>query len=246
VGFPDEPYRYVQPPSGQGSTAPPSTVHGQLHMVGGLNPKEADFASAESGPQIELYFPAKSVNSDAASGSSVVEVGLTPIPLVQPPVGDVDSDVYRVEMTTRGASVTPSHGATIQILLRASDPNLAAPVMNYRPTSGDPWRGLHTLRPGQDVFGSAFAGPGEYLLDQPRSAPGGSSVGPQGPAGGRSPVVLLGVGVLVVVVLLLGVRLRARSRTRGPPPPREPSTSTSVTAESGCCSRASLLRWCCG
>lgn len=206
VGFPDEPYRYVQaPPPGQPSTAPPSTARGQLHMADGVNTKDADFASAESGPQVEVFFPAKSLKS-AASAPSVVDVSLTPVPLVQPPVGDVDSNVYRVELSTGGASVTPSGEAAIQIALRASNPNLAAPVMNYRPKSGEPWQGLRTSRPGFDVFGSAFTGPGEYLLAQPPTAPPASS-------GGRSPVVLLGVGVLIIVVLLLGVRLRSRSRT---------------------------------
>lgn len=212
VGFPDEPYRYLQPPAGAPKTAPPASVHATLTFTGGLSADEKDFASSEVGPQVDLFVAVKSLVVNGPIKKGRISVVLAATPLVGPPTdGAPNSNDYRAEMTAPGGAVAVSVSSPLQpfLTLRSASTIPETPEMNYRATPTDPWRELDTARDGQDIYRSKFLGPGEYLLVQPAAAAGGTPRTESGPHTGL--FVALGLAGLILLGLIV-VRLRARPK----------------------------------
>jgi hypothetical protein len=93
------------------------------------------------------------------------------------------------------------------VTLRAVTAGPRTPVMEYRPSPNAGWTTLSTRQSGQDTFGAAGPGPGQYLLVQPHAAAERSA---QGHSSGKALLLTL-AGVLVLVALaMVGVRTMSR------------------------------------
>jgi hypothetical protein len=215
-GFPDEPYRYVNPPAGAKTTAAPTTAQQTLQVRNGLS--TAGFInSGERGPQISIYVPPTGLQP--APGATTITVTATPLapsaPL--PTDGKIVGNVYKFTATsTEGPAkiVGNTNNSTPVIQMRAPS-SQPLPVFEYLTPRG--WKNTHTfkvdgkavntLRVGQDIFQTFAPQLGDYALvalnKQPSSGGGG---------GGLNWALLgPGIGILAAVALIAPIRF-ARSR----------------------------------
>lgn len=210
IGFPDEPYRFVQPPPGAQETKPPTTAHATVSVTGGTN-VQLVAASAESAPQISLYIPKGRLNLPA--GTAQLSVTGAPVqPLPDTPVQYQWSDVYNVTASPGSARFKPG-GQQATITLRAASAQRPQPSIAYY--EGGRWHLLPTFPQGQDIyiaelnrFGRfAVIGKNPLLVSKlPNTSKGGSG----GSAIGL--IVGIGAGVVVVVLFVIGRMRRARVR----------------------------------
>ncbi|MGB8650951.1 MAG: hypothetical protein WCD35_09840 [Mycobacteriales bacterium] len=200
IGTPDEPYRYVSAPAGAKPTAAATTARAQTPVQRGLNSNGLNVQTAEQGPQLSLFVPPGALRSP---GRSQTVEAVPQAPTDQPAGARVDGNVYLVTVTDpAGPVTTTAQAALATIYLRATTAAQPGPVMEYRATTGQPWKEQKTARGGQDVYVASFVGPGQYAL--------AFQVGHGSSGGGRSPLpfLLLG-GVVLLVVVVVVIRLRA-------------------------------------
>lgn len=208
VGFPDQPYRYVQRPLNDTvKTPPPGTDHGQLKLAGGVNVSELSMWTDELGPQITMYLPLRALQVDNRQASGSIEATLAPVRLVGAPTDGVpNSNVYSVQFTSSAGPVTARpHSADGHVTLREATFDLPLPIMNFRPAGATSWRQLPTTQQGRDIFDAIFAGPGDYLLVRPAGGPARHRSGQ-----GNTLYLALGMSGLLMVLTLGGVRLLTR------------------------------------
>lgn len=205
VGMPDEPYRYVAPPSGYRSTPPVTTAQTQIDLQGGVSCCELEARSGEQGPQVALYVPRGGLRAPGDGPLTVVAQPVAPPPGAAPVAkGKFEGNAYRVSArSAAGAAALTPEGARATLQLRALSGNTPGPKMFFRPDAGTPWRMLPTGKVGFDIFESQFVGTGDYVLVR-------------GPGGGGSTVTVL-LGILAVPVLLVVALIALRLRS-GPPP----------------------------
>ncbi|HEV7465327.1 MAG TPA: hypothetical protein VGP96_03440 [Candidatus Dormibacteraeota bacterium] len=207
---PAEPYRYLHPPPGLGSTPRPSTAHLTAPLKNGQSPALSP-ATAEMPPQAQLL---------AAQDAFVVPPGVTAVeatiaPVDPPPVapigGQVAGTVYDIEVTATGMPVAVRPGRTVTVVLRG-------PAGFGRPTierfAAGAWSRLETQPLGAlagDSYAADTTGLGEFaLVAAPGTSPGGG--------GGDAFVVILAAGaVLLTGGTLLALRRSRRPRAGGPP-----------------------------
>ena len=92
VGFPDEPYRYVKPPSVSLKTAkPPGSAADALDVAQGANVNGLSLTTGESGPQAVVELPAGAV---AASSGPILAQLIPTAPSDQPPGVFITGNVY--------------------------------------------------------------------------------------------------------------------------------------------------------
>jgi hypothetical protein len=201
VGFPDQPYRFVDPPAGVKHGPPPTPAKATAPAVGGQNSEELALQSNEQGPQILLDLPSNSVHVPV--GATTVTMTGTPLaPDTQPADGRIDGNVYRLAVTSNAgpASFASTVGDSF-LYLRAVTLKPAPPVMEYRQTPQAQWRPLKTGRGGADVFVVAFHGSGDYALVHQRGAKSSKTVS-------QETLLLLLLGGFVVLVLVAAVLSR--------------------------------------
>ena len=214
INAPDEPYRYVTPPAGAAKTAAPTAATAQSPATGGLNTADLRGQSAESGPQIQVVVP--KLAAQAPESASSISLQMRPLaPDVQPDLGPIDGNVYRLTLTAAGGQVSfradQPKGA---LRIRATTDSQPGPLVVYRPAPGQPWTSLQTTRVGNDIYQADLSGVGDYALafrakDVPQTRPGSSSTG-----GGVSPAVYAVIGLLVVSAIAAGL-LATRRRQAG-------------------------------
>jgi hypothetical protein len=218
VGFPDEAYRYVQPPPGYKATPAPTDAVGRTPATSGVSRKNVQILSGETGPQVVVYVPGSDlIGPDTATA---FELRATPVaPGGTLPDGAMDGNIYRVQ-----ATATPPG----PVRLRVSDPKFV-PVIDlravaatevevtafYRPNPAAEWSPQATSRVGTDIYETTLIGLGDYVLTVAGSQTPIPAAGRAPPRRRGPPVELLAVAA-VVAVLVIGivvVRL-TRSRTR--------------------------------
>jgi hypothetical protein len=200
VGMPDEPYRFVVPPAGYRTTAPPSEARAAIAVAGGISCCELEARSDEQGPQVSVYIPRSGL---AVPGTTEVTLLASPAPAPAGPApqadGRFEGNTYRI--TAEGpqgpATLTPeANRATVQ--LRALNGNQPGPSLWYRSGDGAAWRQLPSAKVGFDIIEAQFAGPGDYVLVRGKQS------------GGGTVKVLLGIlavpALLVVVLVVLRIR----------------------------------------
>ena len=203
IGFPDEPYRYVQrppktivmpPPTGAtgSTTRTASGVLDQLRIFGGENP-----------PQLQAVIGAGALTS--ATCPKVTGNGRPLAPAASGGPARAWGNIYRVALSCAGGSVAFAPDPTSTILLRAPDARRPGPDIYYRASPAGGWRALRTARIGNDNFRAPFAGPGDYVL-----------VLPAGGGGGPDPLLIVGI---VLLAVLTGFILLTRLRRRRSPSP---------------------------
>ena len=201
IGNPDEPYRYVKPPSSAKTTKLPTSAHITVPVSGGFS--GAAFANTgESGPQASLYLPPKALKlpTGATSASVTVQPAAPSSPL--PTDGTIFGNVYAFDATANGQSlgVVGSGPSEPSLQMRAPDGSQPGPVFEHRSSSGT-WTRMRTTRIGVDIYQARVPTLGDWALVRLSS---------DRPSGGGLNWALLGPGIalLVVAILVLIVRLR--------------------------------------
>jgi hypothetical protein len=203
IGFPDEPYRFVNPPPGYQQHVAPTEARQLVPLSGGTNAREASINSGETGPQVAVYLPVGSLIA-ADRGATGAIVTARPVRLVRPPAdGTASSNLYDVSFEGPRVAVSQSLSPPANITLREASLDPILPTMEFRPTATARWQRLKTDQIGRDIYVAALAGQGQYVLVRPGpGAPhsrrdGGSHVGF---------ALAIAVSVLLILCVLLAVR----------------------------------------
>lgn len=212
-GFPDEPYRYVQPPAGAKSTPAPTSAQATLKVnANGLN--AAGYSnSAERGPQVVLYVPSGAMKApDGVTSITVTETPAAPSPPL-PTDGTIVSNVYRLAATTAKGDVqivgkTENQLPTLQ--MRSPSAKQPGPVLEHRSVAG--WQREPTLRVGQDIYQASAPALGDWALVQLTSSSTGKKSG-----GVNVALLASGIAVLALVGIIVLIR-RARGGREGAKP----------------------------
>jgi hypothetical protein len=244
IGFPDEPYRFVEPPAGYRTTPPPTKAFGSVPAVTpdgrSANGQDLYAKSAEQGPQVEMYVSKGGLTGPAIARSyriSAVPVAPGRRTAAGPPAGGgprIDGDVYRV---TTGCSSLPSTNpgpvpakanCRVKIIpngsrrfawiaLRATSTRRPGPVFLYRPTPSATWQRLPTDRAGNDIYATTLRGDGDYALTFPAAAqsPGAKRSSPSSASGGPPTTVIVLVVVLACLAIGIGAIRFTRTRRQG-------------------------------
>ena len=164
LGFPDQPYRFVQAPAGYEQTTAPSAASYDIAIKSGGS-STYDVASTELGPQVEVFVNQASLELPA--GATVAKVRATPIATTtQPSDGEVWGNVYHLtDDTDRGTGRIRAGGELDSIRLRA--PTGPPPVPAIEFNDGSRWRRLSTTKIGNDIYSAPLAGVGDYAVIAP-------------------------------------------------------------------------------
>jgi hypothetical protein len=195
IGQPDEPYRYVVPPSGAQRTAAPTEGDATSPVVAGVSSYALNVSTAEQSAQFSLYVP---INGLAAAARSITVRVLPSAPTDEPPGARIDGNVYTVVTTPARATLTPQAGIAT-LAMRATTGRQPPPVMEYRAASKGSWAPVHTTRGGIDVYFVHYMGAGQYALAFADAKSG---------HGGTSPLPYVLGGLLLLVVVVVVIRFR--------------------------------------
>jgi hypothetical protein len=211
VGFPDEPYRFVQRPPGTRVTAPPTTAVATAGISGGRNgPLNAD--SAESAPQVSVTIPGGMLAVPAGTAPPLTLVAKPDKVLPPPPGKYLWSNVYDVTINP-AVRFTTRTGLVATIILRAVSAQQPLPFIER--FDGGRWTSLPTSPVGQDVYAATLTSLGSFAVigDAPLDL---STLRAGGTSGGSRAGIFTAVGVIAAVLALfvLGQWRRARRRPR--------------------------------
>lgn len=208
INFPDEPYRYVAPPTGYPKTPAPDHASGETAVSGRTNTSTVYVNTDEQAPQVNVVIPS-GLLAVSGGATSVSVIADPEAPDRQPGNGTIDGNVYRVTATatptgTAAWAPPPGDAASVStVVMRATSAARPAPVFLYRAAASLPWSVLPTAPVGNDIYRTQFHGFGDYALAfGVVVAPAGSNLGVS---------VLIAVPV-VVVLLAAGAVLLVRSR----------------------------------
>lgn len=227
LGFPDEAYRFVAPPAGYRSTAPPSSAT-LTTALAGKRGSIFDIASKEVGPQVELFVKGSTIAAPAAASVAAsvtisAVVARSPAP---PTDGAVWGNVYRVSARSAGKAVPlNADPATNSIRLRtptAPPPTATIAYFDGSTSGSATWRRLKTERIGNDIWAAPLAGTGYYAALAPGDQlhyEGQPTPAAAKPTSGGDGIGVLawiaGAGVVLLAAMSYAVR-RARARSPGP------------------------------
>ena len=210
VGFPDEPYRFVQRPPGTRVTKAPTTAVGTAQVTGtraGL----LYAASAESAPQVNVTIPVGQLRVPA--GTASVRLVATPQPMLAPPPGKyLWSNVYDLTLTPP-ARFAPLPDQVATLVLRAATAQQPLPFI-ARFDSGR-WTLLPSSAVGRDIYAALLTSVGRFAVlgDVPLDL---SKLGAGAGTSGRlSAGIAAAAGVIAMVVVLYVVGRRRRVKARG-------------------------------
>lgn len=210
VNYPDEPYRFVDPPPGAQKTKPPTTASATAAVRGG-RAGAFNLATAEMAPQISIDLPAGAVRTP--TGVTQVRITAAPVKDIPVPSGTyLWSDVYDVSAAQGSiTSVTDAEGQPT-ITMRAV--NAERPTPAIARFDGKTWTMLPTLPTGNDIYAAQFPGLGRFAVlgSKPLVLTSGSAKANQGVSGNYG--ILIAIGAVAVVVLLIGLSVRRRVRAR--------------------------------
>jgi hypothetical protein len=216
IGFPDEPYRFVQRPASAPETKPPTTAHASASVKNG-QVGSIVAASGEVAPQITVYVP---------KGRLVAPTGATGVTITGQPVRNLPtshgeylwSDVYTVSASPSGTTFN-SGGQQATITLRAAAPQRPIPHIAFYEGNGR-WALLPTFAQGQDIYIAELTRFGQFAVigDNPllvTQLPGGGA-GKKGSGSGSAVglLVAIGAGAFVALLFVLGQVRRARLRAQ--------------------------------
>jgi hypothetical protein len=213
VGFPDEPYRYVNPPAGAAATKPASTGKVVTVVRNGRSDPLTVY-TAEQGPQAWLYVPGGGLAAPAAT--STVTLTLTPL-APTPPASDgtILGNAYQVTATGPNGPVQLSASGKnqAQLLLRAPKAEARLPALEMF-TDGH-WTALPSDRFGNDIYGGYIPAFGKFALVRLNhaAATAAKSAGTSGGGSGlQMALLVIGIVIVALAVIIGFVRLR-RLRT---------------------------------
>ncbi|HET6794914.1 MAG TPA: hypothetical protein VFH45_10745 [Acidimicrobiales bacterium] len=201
-----EPYRYLNPPPGVGTTKAPTSATNTFTGAASGTGQPIVVSTGESPPQATLV---ASTDAFGAAGQAVT-IHIDPVAAPAPvPHGRLDGNTYRFTATGPGGaalSVQPGHSVTVA--LRATGAP-GQPTIDFY--DGTAWKATPTTHVPPSEYSTSPGQLGEFALVLPPSA-GGSSGGPIGL------IIGLVAGVVVIAALLFLVRRSRRPATKQPPP----------------------------
>jgi hypothetical protein len=227
IGFPDEPYRWLEAPAGTAKTPPvtPATATVQVTSQGSTDSVRA--FSAEQGPQIAFALRDGALAPPAGATSVHLLAQATPNPSAAPQDGALVSNVYRLTATAAPAGTVALHpGSKIIVNLRSDKASNDTVLLET--FSGGKWNQQATTRVGTDIYAGTLPAFGDFALV--RVNPGAqvtvsaasanpfatnTDMGTNGGALGQGAAVstnVLWIGAGIVVVLLTGGLILARRR----------------------------------
>lgn len=211
VGFPDEPYRFVQRPAGAQETKPPTDARGTAAVHAGTVGSLVA-ASGEVAPQITLYIPKGRLVEPA--GTTHVTLTATPAQPMRTGRGQyLWSNVYDVRASP--AARFTSGGQQATITMRAATAQRPQPHVAYY--AGGQWHLLPTFAQGQDIYIAELTTLGRFaVIGANPLALAKVSADSKGGSGGSAIGWLVGVGALVVIVVLFVLGRQRRIKARQP------------------------------
>jgi hypothetical protein len=167
VGFPDEPYRYVNPPSSLPPTQKPTEASGASTVQDGVNSQLLFPSTSEQAPQASLYVPRHSLKAPSTAHNITLHV--SPLaPIVHPIGATIVGNVYGLLADSDSGLVSPNGAAPIgTIALRLPQNTMGDPAIYYRAPKANSWQALKTIRIGNDIYQADLIGLGEYALAIP-------------------------------------------------------------------------------
>jgi hypothetical protein len=161
-----EPYRYLQPTSGQ--RGDPTSASLDLALAG-APPPPIEAATTESPPQAQLIAGPDSLVPPTGSQSLKVSIRAVPPPGA-PSSGEIEGNVYAFELTTDvSGAVTVDAGQLVSIVLRAPSGSPAATIERY---ANGVWEPLATEAAGlPDMYIANVTAFGEMALVSGKHAP---------------------------------------------------------------------------
>jgi hypothetical protein len=218
---PAQPYRYLHPPPGLGSTPPPSSVRQSLPPKQGQSPPLYP-QTTEMPPQAQLLAARDSFA--LPPGTTAIEASIVPVdpPPVPPIGGQIQGNVYDFEVTAGGVPLPVRPGRRVTVVLRGPAGIVNPAIERF---AAGAWTRVETvaLPLAGDSYTADVSALGDFALV---AAPGAQA------GGGGDPfiVVLATAAVVLTVGTLVALRRRRRSqrpgrvvppaRRRPPPPPR--------------------------
>lgn len=207
-----EPYRYLEPGSGQDGNPTSATLQTEAAGTDALS-KPFVAATQEYPPQAQLIAAAGAFTT--AAGTELV-VKIEPIrPTTQPAGGRIAGNVYRIAVSDASgsaATIDPDHPPTVS--LRAT---LDVTTARLARATADGWQELPTEHGGLfGLFASEVTELGDFALISPDTGPGLLAV-------------VVGLGAAAVLVVILGFLVLRRRRATASPP--EPSRRTGVPSK---------------
>jgi hypothetical protein len=172
-----EPYRYLQPTSGQ--RGDPTSASLDLALAG-APPPPIEAATTESPPQAQLIAGPDSLVPPTGSQSLKVSIRAVPPPGT-PSSGTIEGNVYAFELTTDvSGAVRVAAGQLVSIVLRAPSGSPTATIERY---ANGVWEALATEAAGlPDMYIANVTAFGDMALVSGRHAPtssqGSGSAGP--------------------------------------------------------------------
>jgi hypothetical protein len=217
VGFPDEPYRYVDPPRGNPATPPPTDAVDTEPA----NSTILSVWSGEEASQVQANIPTDILILPAGATSVTMRFRpLAPAPPL-PTDGVIWGNVYRLTLTSPQGPVglKPSNDPAFYIELRAPAASQPPPVMEAY-VHGT-WHRLPTNQDGNDIYGAQMTGIGDYAIVRP-SSPSSSSPGATSQGRGPSALWFILIGLLALLAVgIVAVRFTRRSNRRREPAHRD-------------------------
>ncbi|HZT64893.1 MAG TPA: hypothetical protein VFA11_03805 [Acidimicrobiales bacterium] len=202
-----EPYRYLQPPPGLATTAPPTSATKTVTVTPQASAETIDVSTAEAPPQASILF---STDGLAAPAGTSVVVRITPVPPPAPPKsGRIDGNVYQFSASAGSAPVGLGAAGTVANLeLRATGAPGNPTIERFDGTS---WRAVPTTHVPPSEYTTDSNSLGDFALVLPPGPPPGAG----GPGTGVVAGIVVGAVLLVIGGLLWILR---RTRRRRPPP----------------------------
>jgi hypothetical protein len=230
IGFPDEPYRWVQAPPGSPKTPAVTPAKAQVRIGPGGAVPVLKGLSAEQGAQIAFQIEGDSLVVPKGGKTLSASALAGPAPVTAPPDGSLVSNVYTLSVTADvPGAVVLAAGKTAIINMRSSRSTNDTVILEM--LKGGSWSQVATGRVGTDIYAAELDSFGQFALVQLKAGlkPTVSPTGPglsnnngfqtqtaaqqrQGAAAGGTTVYLAGAGM--VVLLLLGLFI-ARKRMSG-------------------------------
>jgi hypothetical protein len=205
IGLPQEPYRYLQPPKGQPSGLPPSSIHRTLVIANGNSPVYK-VGTSESPPQAYYFMQYRALAIPPGAKTITIDVRAVPPPGPAPSGSRLDGNVYRFAVTTSiGAPVRFQGGRKVSVELRGTGASGTPTLAQY---AGGGWTKLPTLvLLGENYYLANVHSLGDFALLLPARSTGSS-----GGIGGALPLIVAAIVlVLLAVAAILLIRLN-RSR----------------------------------
>lgn len=163
LGFPDEPYRWLEPPPGAPETPEWTPAGGRLEVADGYS-TSGSFSSKEQGPQILFFTDPKAFA--VPEGATGVDVAARAVPAPGPfPEGTTQvSNVYRFSATPVGASGTLAFDPERKFLLNMRADRATDQVVLLHHWDGSAWVQRATFQVGTEIYAGTVTTLSEYVL----------------------------------------------------------------------------------